>query len=124
MKFLIRLFGVSWILVGALLVQFMPQVSAQDSPWLQRPWKEDMMIPAGWYQGPGSDVWTEEKRGISWEEGSLVENATFYQKSSASMEMTGSHFRKTHFGLCLWGRMEAADCLFENATFGDRKSVV
>jgi hypothetical protein len=107
----------TWFLAGVL------PCSAQDAAWLRRPWKQDITIPAGWYQGPEghggeADIWTEDKFAIIWKEGSLVENAVFRQGTSARMEVKRCHFRKVYTGLSLWCRLDAADCLFENSTFG------
>jgi hypothetical protein len=87
----------TWFLAGVL------PCSAQDAAWLRRPWKQDITIPAGWYQGPEghggeADIWTEDKFAIIWKEGSLVENAVFRQGTSARMEVKRCHFRKVIYG--------------------------
>lgn len=106
----------SGIFAAVLLAALSPCLAAAEH-WLQRPWRENVNVPAGRYEGPESQVVVMNKLTATWLPGSLVEKLDLKFEGEARFAAKGCHFRETKVGLGLWARLDVTDSLFESPLF-------
>ncbi len=106
-----------WFLAAVCLLGVVSPGWGKTDPWLERPWRENMSIPAGLWQGAGKQIVVMNRLAVTWLPGSLVERVDLKFEGEARLAAKGSHFRNASIGLGLWARLDVEDCVFESPHF-------